>query len=322
MRINPGRKKRQKSFLVRDILEIEKEAFERGLIPSFDINLLLDIFYQVKKKAKEYLKYRVCPVAQLKAIHKAMDELFEVSGEEPSLLMSEGLAKRKLDCDLTCGVYLSIARELNLPFYGALVPSHAILTWRVGQSFLYFDTISGDITNASSLKSFRKSILFPPLYDKEFMSTFYNTLGVRFAEVGKHQDAIFFFNKALKCYSLDVRLFYHKAVSLAQLGHYKQAVSWCEKAINLDSFDWKAHFNMGVCLAMSGKYEEAINSYNRAEKLHPKDYRIYYYRADALMHSGHLALAIKDYKKALFIHSGDDGLRKDYETALRYSQEP
>lgn len=179
----------------------------------------------------------------------------------------------------------------------------------------YFNAMRGSITNEGNSSK--------PFPDKEFMSNYYNTVGVRFAEVEKFQDAICFFDEALKCYALDARLYYHKGVSLAQLGHYREAVSLCGQAIKLDSSDWKAHFNMGVCFALSGKYKEAVNSYNHAAKIQPDYYHIiYYHRANALMHLGHLDLAIKDYKKALRICPGDDGLRKDYETALRYSKEP
>lgn len=313
MKINPRRKERQKKFLVRDVLKIEKQASERGLIPLFDINCLLEVFYQVRDKTKEYLKYKVCPVAQLKAIHKAVMELFE-NVENPSILMCEGLAGRKLDCDLSCGIYLSIVRELKLPVYGVLLPSHTILAWGMPKPLFYFNAMLGNVT--------KEGISYKPLPDKEFMSTYYNTVGVRFAEIEKYQDAIFFFDKALKCYSLDARLYYHKGVSLAHLGHYKQALHWCKRAIKLDTSDWKAHFNMGVCLALSGKYKEAVNFYSQAAKIHPKDYRIYYYRADALMHLGQLDLAIEDYKKALHICPNDINLRKDYETAIRYSKEP
>jgi tetratricopeptide (TPR) repeat protein len=312
---------KKKAFLVLDILEIEREASEKGLIPSFDINCLLEFFYKVRDKVTEQLKNKESPIVKLKTMYKVMGELFEVSGKEPSLLMSEGLVKKKLDCDLACGIYLSIARELKLPLSGVFLPSHTILVWGKHEPFLYFDTIEGNIFDMSFFQS--EKISAPsPISDKEFMSTYYNTVGVRFAETEKHQDAISFFDEALKCYSLDARLYYNKAVSLAHLGYYEQSLHLCKQAIKLDSSDCKAYFNMGVCLALSGKYEEAVNFYNQAAKIHPKDYHIYYHRADALLRSGHLDLAIKDYKQALVICPDDSSLRKDYETALYYSQEP
>lgn len=304
---------KQKNFLVKHVLEIEKKASERGLIPSFNVNHLLRIFYKVRNKAKQYLKYRVCPISQLKAIHKAVMESFE-NVENPSILMSEGLSNRKLDCDLSCGIYLSIARELGLPVYGVLLPSHAVLVWEKPNPLFYFNAMIGSIT--------KEGPPFQPLSDREFMSTYYNTIGVRFIEVEKYQNAIYFFDKALRCYSVDARLYYHKGISLAHLGHYKQAVSLCRQAIKLASYDWKSHFNMGVCLALAGKYEEAVSYYYQAAKIQPKDYLIYYYWADALLHAGQLELAIKNYKKALRICPSDKALKKDYKTALEYSEEP
>ncbi len=315
MKINKRHPKidKKEKFLVQDILEIEQEASSRGLIHSFDINCLLGVFYQIRDKTKEYLEGKECPIAKVKAIHKVIVELFEYAGN-PSILMCEGLAGRKLDCDLSCGIYLSIARELKLPLFGVLLPSHTVLAWGMPKPLFYFNAMLGNITKEGASSK--------PIPDKEFMSTYYNTIGVRFAEIEKYQDAICFFDKALKCYSLDARLYYHKGVSLAHLGYYNQAVNWCKKAIDLDSSDWKAYFNMGVCLALSEKHEEAVNYYDRAGKLYSKDYRIYYHRADALLRLGKLDLAIKDYKKALRICPGDESLREDYETALRYSKEP
>jgi len=307
--------------LVMHVLEIEKQASGKGLISSFDVYSLMKVFYYTRDRIRERIKNKVCIVDILKTIYGVVGEIFEVSGKEPSLLMVEGLERKKLDCDLACGIYISIARELNLPIYGALVSSHAILVCKTNP-FICFDTLKGSFYDKPSLE-FSKINVPLSLSDKQFMSTYYNTVGVRFAEIDRHKDAIFFFDKALKCYPLDARLYYHKGVSLAHLGHYKKAVNLCKRAVNLDSSDWKARFNLGVCLAMSEEYREAVNSYNCAQRLHHKrDYRIYYHRANALLHLGQLNPAIKDYRIALRICPSDERVRSDYETAVRYSKEP
>ncbi len=309
--------KKQCRSLIKNILEIEKRSVKKGLILPFKIAPLLQFLPSLRDKIKKQVEGKEYPITKLEVMHQIMGKFFKIS-QEPSLLMCEGLKSKKLDCDLFCGIYLTIARELKLPLYGSFLPSHAFLIWTGVRPFLYFDTLSGYITDIP-FRQFNKNIFCKPLSDKEFMSTYYNTLGVRFSEIGKHEDAIYYFDEALKCYPLDARLYYHKAISLAHLGCYRQALRWSKQAIRRDSSDWKAYFNMGVCLAMSKKYEEAVSSYGCAAKLQPKDYRVYYYRADALLRMGKLDLAIKNYKKALSLCPKDNNLREDYQTALRYS---
>lgn len=317
-------KGKKSSLLVENILKIEKQAAERGLVPPFDIDDLLKFFSLVKDRVADHLRGKGCPVPQLRAVHKAIGEIIEVSSD-PSLLMCEGLASKKMDCDLLCGIYLSIARELDLSLYGAFLPSHAILAWGAPHPIFFFDTLSGDFAtktkimadNTSSRRlQIQSEIYLHPLSDREFMSTYYNTLGVRCSEIKRHGEAIFFFDKALECYPSDPRLHYHKAISLAKQGYGEQALEYGERAICLGEFDWKAHLNMGACLVMLERYEQAVRFYNRAAELCPEEYRIYYYRADALMRCEQADLAIKDYEQAMSLCPDDADLVEDYETAL------
>ncbi|MFX0196190.1 MAG: tetratricopeptide repeat protein [Candidatus Hodarchaeota archaeon] len=317
-------KEKKSLLLVENILKIEKQAAERGLVPPFDTDDLLETFSLVKDRVVDHLQGKGCPVTQLRAAHKAIGEIIKVS-RDPSLLMCEGLASKEMDCDLLCGIYLTIARELDLSLYGVFMPSHAILAWGTPRAIFYFDTLGcGFATKTEILAGSTSSrrlqiqgeIYLRPLSDREFMSTYYNTLGVRCSEIKRHGEAIFFFDKALECYPLDPRLHYHKAIALAKQGHCEQALEYGERAISLGEFDWKAHLNMGACLAMFEEYEQALCFYNRAAELRPEEYRVYYYRADALMRYEQPDLAIKDYEQAINLCPDDADLVEDYETAL------
>jgi len=66
---------------------------------------------------------------------------------------------------------------------------------------------------------------------------------------------------------------YDKGNSLAKLGKDQEAIACYDKALSLDSANWGAWTNKGNSLAKLGKDEETIVCYSQAIRLNPEDLR-------------------------------------------------
>ena len=68
-----------------------------------------------------------------------------------------------------------------------------------------------------------------------------------------------------------VSALYNKGTSLAKLGKYEEAIVYFDKALEINPDNVEALNNTGVALAKLGKYKEAIECYDKALKLAPGD---------------------------------------------------
>ena len=60
-------------------------------------------------------------------------------------------------------------------------------------------------------------------------------------------------------------------VALDNLGRFEEAIASYNRALEIDPTDAATHYNMGVALDDLGRPEEAIASYRRALEIDPTD---------------------------------------------------
>ena len=97
------------------------------------------------------------------------------------------------------------------------------------------------------------------------------TKGVALDELGKPQDAIVWYDKALSLDKNDTDAMYNKGVALDELGKPQDAIVWYDKALSLDKNDTDAMYNKGVALDELGKPQDAIVWYDKALSLDKND---------------------------------------------------
>ena len=123
----------------------------------------------------------------------------------------------------------------------------------------------------------------------------YNNRGSSKATLGKHEEAIADFEKAIELDPKFALAHYNRGNSKAILGKHEEAIADCDKAIELNSEFVFAYYNRGNSKAILGKHEEAIADYDRAIELNPKFVFAYYNRGNDKATLGKHEEAIADY---------------------------
>ena len=128
-----------------------------------------------------------------------------------------------------------------------------------------------------------------------------NNKGAALGNLGRSEEAITWFDKALKRDPIFVDALNNKGAALGDLGNYEEAITWYDKAFAIDPGKVNALNNKGVALKNLGKYEEAITWYDKALKIDPGFVYTLYNKGLALYDLGKYEESITWYDKALAI---------------------
>ena len=146
------------------------------------------------------------------------------------------------------------------------------------------------------LKQFPKSV------------TLYNIQGATNAGLGRLDQAIDSYNKALAIKPDNAEAYYNMGNSLNKLGKLAEAIGDYNKALAIKPDYAEAYYNMGIALKQQGKLGEAIVAYNKALASKPDHAEAYSNMGNALQDQGKLEEAIEAYNNAL-------ALKPDYAEA-------
>jgi tetratricopeptide (TPR) repeat protein len=127
----------------------------------------------------------------------------------------------------------------------------------------------------------------------------YNNLGVALAKLGKRDEAIACYRKALEIepdYAYAQR---NLGENLYQQGKLDEALLHCRKAVESDPDYRDAHFSLGNVLFLQGHYAEAVLCYRKALAIDPAYADAHGNLGFALEKQGKPAEAIAQYEKAL-----------------------
>ena len=125
-------------------------------------------------------------------------------------------------------------------------------------------------------------------------TAFWNRKGASLNALGRHEEAISCFDKALE---IDLQNTAWDKKKLDQLG--------IESIIRIGAQDVAAWNNKGTSLNALGRHEEAIECFDMVLKIDPRDSGIWNNKGTALLALGRHGEAIQCYDKALMIDPGD-----------------
>ncbi len=128
---------------------------------------------------------------------------------------------------------------------------------------------------------------------------YYSDKGKEKAKLGKWEEAISDYDKAIELDSSDGDYYNGRGVSKVMQNKYKEAEKDFDEAIKLDSSTAIYYNRRGLCKNFQGKYEEAIKDYEEAIKLDPKTPLYYSNRGISKESLKNYKGAILDYDKAL-----------------------
>jgi protein O-mannosyl-transferase len=98
-----------------------------------------------------------------------------------------------------------------------------------------------------------------------------NNLGKLLMDQGRADQAIAYFEDAVRSKRDYVDAYCNLGNALARLGRAEEAIPQYEEALRLDSKCFDAHYNLAVTLAKEGQAREAIEQYHSALKINPND---------------------------------------------------
>lgn len=129
--------------------------------------------------------------------------------------------------------------------------------------------------------------------------------GVALEKMGKSEDAVECFDKALQEDPKDAWAWFNKGVSLHRLGMVAEALRCYEKALEIKPDDPDALSNKGIALRSIGRTEEAIECYITALGVNPKDAGIWSNLGVTYRVLGRTRDALESYDRALAINPND-----------------
>ena len=135
--------------------------------------------------------------------------------------------------------------------------------------------------------------------EREELNYYYNR-GDTFFDLGKFEDAIQNYDKAIELDSnVNSVYYYNRGNAYFSLGKFEEAIQDYNKAIDLNPNDDLSYSNRGNAYFSLGKFEDAIQDYNKAIDLNPNDDLSYNNKGDAYFSLGKFEDAIQDYNKAI-----------------------
>lgn len=130
------------------------------------------------------------------------------------------------------------------------------------------------------------------------------TRGDALAHVGRHEEAIKCFDKALEVNPKHEGVWNNKGLALVNLGRFEEAIKYFDKAIELNPRLEEACNNKGLALMDLDRYEEAINYFDKAIEINPRYENAWNNKGVALARLGRHGEAINNYDRALKINLG------------------
>ena len=129
--------------------------------------------------------------------------------------------------------------------------------------------------------------------------SFYLNHGLDLKKLGRYEEAITSYNKALEIKPNDHDAWHNRGLALGNLGRYEEEIASYDKALEIKPNDHDAWYNRGIALRDLGRYEEEIASYDKSLEIEPDDHRVWNNRGIALRNLGRYEEAIASYDKAL-----------------------
>jgi tetratricopeptide (TPR) repeat protein len=147
-----------------------------------------------------------------------------------------------------------------------------------------------------AISAYTKALSIKP----DFADGYYNMANA-FQSQGKLDEAIEAYTKALSIKPDYAEAYSNMAVIFKDQDRLDEAIEAFNKAISIKPDYAEAFYNMGLALKYQGKLEEAISAYTKALSIKPDFAEAYNSTGMALKEQGNLKEAIEAYEKALLL---------------------
>ena len=134
---------------------------------------------------------------------------------------------------------------------------------------------------------------------------FWSNKGGALSALGRHEEAIACFDKALAVNPRYAHCWNNKGAVLFAIRRYEESLSCFDKSLTIDANQVNAWSNMGNVLETLGRHEEAIRCQDKALNLEPRDSTTWNNKGNALHALRRYEEAVACYDKALAIDQRD-----------------
>ena len=127
----------------------------------------------------------------------------------------------------------------------------------------------------------------------------FNNLGLALSSLGRHEEALASFDRAVEAEPDNDHVWGSRADVLSRMRRYEDALESCEKALNLNGDDDRVLSIRGYVYNVLGRYNEALHDFDKALRLRPDAPNTWDRRGDTLMYLGEPARALESYENTL-----------------------
>ena len=145
----------------------------------------------------------------------------------------------------------------------------------------------------------------------------HDSLGVALDAEGKHNEAIFQYQEAIKINPDYDNAYYNLANAFKDQGDIGGAEKYFRETIRINPNYVDAQNNLGIILEMYyKKYDEAIYHYRQALKIQPDKFGVHYNMGIALLQKGEPEEAVKHFRAAIYLKPDFEAARQRLRMAL------
>ena len=196
------------------------------------------------------------------------------------------------------GIYALAARR-SFAVVAVLVIGLGLLTWRRNPDY------------RSELAIWRDTMLKRPSNPRA-----YTNLGLALVHLGQLQEAIGYYEQALRIKPDSSEARYNLEMALARTGTTQEAIGHYEEALRIKPDSADALDNLGLAFAQAGRTREAIGYFEQATRLKPEDAEAQNNLAVALIQLGRTREAVDHWKEALRLKPDDAEMHYNLGNAL------
>jgi tetratricopeptide (TPR) repeat protein len=162
-----------------------------------------------------------------------------------------------------------------------------------------YQTFNEARSNLESLLQHETGEVISPPQSKELEAGEWTNKGASLGNLGRNEEAIRCFDKAIELDPQDARAWNNKGNCLRLLGRHEEAIRCFDKAIELDPQDAAAWMNKGTALGSLDRLDEAIYCFDKALELDPRFVEVWGNRGTTLDGLGRHEEAICCYDRVL-----------------------
>jgi tetratricopeptide (TPR) repeat protein len=148
--------------------------------------------------------------------------------------------------------------------------------------------------NEDAIDKFEKAIELKPDYSESYYGC-----GWALEELGNHEGAIEKFNEAIKQKPNYAEAYLGCGWALGELGKHIESIEMCKKAVEIKPNYLEAYINWGWSLGKLGKHEEEMEKYEKARELKPDNAIVWFNIACVYSLQNNKKGALENLKKAI-----------------------